>query len=78
MDNYVSPYGFSPVTDAVIDTLVDKNDEPLIDAFERLTEEQRTDLEYAIENWWRESMSLARDHLSDILHDHLPRGTFDE
>lgn len=76
-DSYQSPYGFSIATDALIDTFVDKNDESLIPAFERLTEDERTQLESAVDTWWKETMSYARDQLLDILHDHLPEGTFE-
>lgn len=77
-DNYISPYGFSPITDAVIDSILDKNDESLAPYFENLTEEQREEIEWAIDSWWRDTMTYARDQMRDLLYDRLPAGTFDD
>lgn len=75
MDNYVSPYGFSPVTDAVIDSVAGERD--LATAFENLSEEERETIESAVDNWWKDSMSYAYDKMRDLLHDHLP-SAFDD
>ena len=61
-----------------VDTMLDKNDESLAPIFDNLTENQREQLDYAIDGWWKNTMSYARDEMWNLLYDHLPTGTFDD
>lgn len=76
-DNYVSPYGFGPVTDAVLDCIVERRDmtvgqmeDVLGEARESLT---GLDIDSHIEQeWWETHMGPAVDALEDMLSPYLP------
>lgn len=74
-DNYQSPYGFGVVTDAVIDNIgenagLDTNE--LIRLLDGLSEDQRRELEYRVdEEWWRD-MAYARERLEALLSEYIP------
>lgn len=85
-DNYFSPYGFGPVTDAVIDCVADRRDmttAQMEDVFGAIREKQATqhddgsydeaEIDTKIEiGWWESHMGPAVDALEDILSPYLP------
>ena len=78
MDAYVSPYGFSPVTDSIIDSIGDSYEVDILNLLDGLTEEQRENLGYRIDKWWEQHMSPARDKLSDILSEFVELESYDD
>lgn len=74
-DNYISPYGFGPITDAVLDAIADRRDlttDKLVVLLERLPEEVTEELGRRIDDdWWRYAMGPAVDRLEDILSEYI-------
>lgn len=74
-DNYQSPYGFGVVTDAVIDCIADRRgvtSQEFADRFERLTEEQREELQTRVDfAWWQDYMGYAVDKMEDLLSEFI-------
>jgi hypothetical protein len=74
-DNYVSPYGFGPVTDAVLDLIAYRHDmkpDELAVALERLPEDTTSELDGRIDNeWWRDYMGVAADKMDDLLSEYI-------
>ena len=74
-DNYVSPYGFGPLTDAVLDTIADRhsmNAQELAVALERLPEDVTEALAHRITvYWWDDYMGVAVDKMDDLLSEYI-------
>jgi|GEM_PF-5156259 len=81
-DNYVSPYGFGPVTDAVIDLVAahyDLTAQVMVDALAALDQSKHEELEYRIgDHWWASHMGPAVDAMADLLSEFVPTELFED
>ena len=75
MSNYQSPYGFGPVTDAVIDCVADRHGlkpQDIANALDALSEAERERFDYqAEESWWATWQGPAVDAMETLLSDFL-------
>ena len=72
--NYVSPYGFGPVMDAVLDCVADRNDmgaNVLAVALERLPEDTTEELNGRIEQAWMTHFGPAVDKIEALLSEYI-------
>lgn len=73
-DNYVSPYGFGPVMDSLLDCVADRHDRGytyLAVSMERLPEDVTEELNMRIEGLWTTNVGPAVDALDDLLSEYV-------
>ena len=66
--DYVSPYGYGPVTDAVLDCIADRHNiddpEAIVEAINRI--------EWDVDTWWTDHMGPAIDAIDDAISGYIP------
>lgn len=65
---YVSPYGYGPITDSVLDCIADRlnidDSDAIVEAINRA--------EWDIDAWWTDHMGPAIDALEDAISGFIP------